>query len=180
MGAEDELKELEEQAEEGAAKSMRPVALTMSILAVIVAVITMLGERSHTSAIINQAKASDQWNLYQAKKNRAYNTGLNKDTLTILAAKNPDAEKLIDKYKEYVEKEKADSEGEQEIAKGFEEKVERAEMLSDRFNLAQVLLEIALVVTSISLLTHARIYWYIGFVFAAGGIASVVSVLLLK
>jgi hypothetical protein len=180
MGAEDELKELEEHAEEGAAKAMRPVALTMSILAVIVAVITMLGERSHTAAIINQAKASDQWNLYQAKKNRAFNSGLAKDNFTVLAPKNPDAEKLINKYKDYIEKEKADSDGETEIAKGFEEKVERAELLADRYNLAQVLLEIALVVTSITLLTHTRIYWYAGLVFAAGGIASVLSVLLLK
>ncbi len=180
MGAEEELHELEEHAEEGANKAMRPVALTMSILAVIVAVITMLGERSHTAAIINQAKASDQWNLYQSKKNRAYNSGLAKDNLTILALKNPDAEKLIDKYKDYIEKEKADSEGEQEVAKGFEEAREHAELLGNRFNLAQVLLEIALVVSSITLLTRSKLYWYAGLVFGISGIAIALSVLVIK
>ena len=180
MGAEEELHELEEHAEEGASKAMRPVALTMSILAVIVAVITMLGERSHTAAIINQAKASDQWNLYQSKKNRAYSTGLARDNFTILALKNPDAEKLSEKYKDYIEKEKADSEGEQEVAKGFEEAREHAELLGNRFNLAQVLLEIALVVSSITLLTRSKLYWYAGLVFGISGIAIALSVLVIK
>lgn len=180
VGAEEELKELEEHAEEGANKAMQPVALTMSILAVIVAVITMLGERSHTAAIINQAKASDQWNLYQSKKNRAFDSGLAKDNFTVLAPRNPDAEKLIDKYKDYIDKEKADSDEETEVAKGYEEKVEQAELYSDRFNLAQVLLEIALVVTSITLLTRARFYWYAGFLFSIAGVVIATSVLWLK
>ncbi len=181
MGAEDELKELEEHAEEASSSNaMRPVALTMSILAVMVAVVSMLGERSHTAAIINQAKASDQWNLYQAKKDRAHISGTAGEMLTVIAPKNPDAEQQIEKDKKYVEKEKADSEAETEVAKSFEEKVEHAELLGNRFNLAQVLLEIALVVTSITLLTHRKAYWYLGFLFAIGGIVSTLSVLLLK
>lgn len=174
-----EAQELEEQSEEASnSKAMRPVALTMSILAVLVAVVSMLGERAHTSAIINQAKASDQWNLYQAKKDRAHISGTAGDMLTVIAPKNPGAEEQIEKDKKYVEKEKADSEAETEVAKGFEEKVEQAELLGNRFNLSQVLLEIALVITSITLLTHRKIYWYAGLLFAAGGIVSALTVLL--
>lgn len=179
MGAEEELKELEEHAEEASSsKSMRPVALTMSILAVMVAVVSMLGERSHTAAIINQAKASDQWNLYQAKKDRAHISGTAGEILTVIAPKNPGAEEQIEKDKKYVEKEKADSEAETEVAKSFEEKVEHAELLGNRFNFAQVMLEIALVITSITLLTHMKFYWYAGILFAIGGILSALSVLL--
>jgi len=180
MGAEEELHELEEHAEEGSSKAMRPVALTMSILAVIVAVITMLGERAHTAAIINQAKASDGWNLYQSKKDRAHISGKVGDLLSIIAPKNPGAAEEIEKDKKYVEKEKADQEGEQEVAKGFEEAREHAELLGDRFNLAQVLLEIALVVSSITLLTHSKIYWYAGLVFGLAGVVIALSVLLIK
>ncbi len=180
MGVEEELKELQERAEEGSNKSMQPVALTMSILAVIVAVITILGERAHTAAIINQAKASDQWSLYQSKKNRAYDSGLAADNLSMTAAKIPGADKLIEKYKGYVEKEKADSEAEQEVAKGFEEQREQAEFLGNRFNLAQVLLEIALVITSITLLTRNKLYWYLGLLFGLAGVAAATSVLWLK
>ena len=39
---------------------------------------------------------------------------------------------------------------------------------------------LGLVITSVTLLTRKRAYWYIGLVFSLGGIASAVSVLFLK
>ena len=58
--------------------------------------------------------------------------------------------------------------------------MEEAEARADRFDLGEALLEIGLVVTSVTLLTRSRIYWFLGLVFAAGGILSALSVLLLK
>ena len=49
-----------------------------------------------------------------------------------------------------------------------------------RFDLSEALLEIGLVITSITLLTHRRIYWYLGLVFSIFGIASALSAYLLK
>ncbi len=46
---------------------------------------------------------------------------------------------------------------------------------ADRFDLGEVFLEIALVVTSITLLTEKRAYWYLGFVFAAIGLVAAAS-----
>ena len=51
---------------------------------------------------------------------------------------------------------------------------------ADSFDLAEALLEIGLVITSVTLLTRSRIYWYLGLVFSALGVASVVSAFLLK
>jgi hypothetical protein len=42
------------------------------------------------------------------------------------------------------------------------------------------MLEIGLVITSVTLLTHSRVYWYLGIVFSLLGIASAASVLFLK
>ena len=58
-------------------------------------------------------------------------------------------------------------------------KVEQAEARADRFDLGEALLEIGLVITSVTLLTRTRLYWYVGLAFALGGIASALSVLLL-
>jgi hypothetical protein len=58
--------------------------------------------------------------------------------------------------------------------------VEQAEARADRFDLGEALLEIGLVITSVTLLTKSRIYWYFGIVFALGGVASALSVLGLK
>ena len=58
-----EAQELQEHAEHAEhAASLRPVAFTMSLLAVLVAVTTVVGHRTHTEAVLNQAKASDTWN----------------------------------------------------------------------------------------------------------------------
>jgi len=43
---------------------------------VLVAITTVLGHRTHTEAVLTQNKATDQWNLYQAKKIRSSDTGL--------------------------------------------------------------------------------------------------------
>ncbi len=60
---------------------MRPVAFTMSVVAVLVAVTTVMGHRTHTEAVLDQNKATDQWNYYQAHKIRANDTALTADLL---------------------------------------------------------------------------------------------------
>jgi len=64
-----EAQELEEHAEAGSRESaMRPVAFTMAVLAVLIALATVLDHRTHTEAILYQDQATDQWNFYQAHK----------------------------------------------------------------------------------------------------------------
>ena len=177
-----EAHELQEHAEHGAHDtSMRPVAFTMSVLAVLVAITTVLGHRTHTQAVLFQNKATDQWNEYQAKKIRSYNTSLAGDMLNAIAVADKEkAEKIEKAYADHQEKWNEDLSEEQEKAKGLEEKVEQAEARADRFDLGEALLEIGLVITSVTLLTKSRIYWYFGIVFALGGVASALSVLALK
>src|ERR1700688_3023429 len=70
----DELSELRENAEHGRENpSLAPISVTMAILAVFVAVVSLLGHRAHTEEVLFQAKASDQWSYYQAKSIRRHN-----------------------------------------------------------------------------------------------------------
>lgn len=86
-----EAHELQEHAEHGAHESaMRPVAFTMSVLAVLVAITTVLGHRTHTEAVLSQNRATDQWNEYQAKKIRSYNTSLELDLLSAVTIGDKD------------------------------------------------------------------------------------------
>jgi hypothetical protein len=177
-----EAHELQEHAEHGAHEaSMRPVAFTMAVLAVLVAITTVLGHRTHTEAVLDQNRATDQWNEYQAKKIRSYNTGLTADLLSVLTLADKDKEEKIAKlYADHQAKWNDDLKEEQEKAEGLERKVEQVEARAARFDLAEALLEIGLVVTSVTLLTRARIYWFLGLAFAAAGIVSALSVTLLK
>jgi hypothetical protein len=177
-----EAQELQEHAEHGAHESaLRPVAFTMSVLAVMVAVTTVLGHRTHTEAILTQNKATDQWNYYQAHKIRSNDTALASDLLSVVAITDKDAARKIAKsYADHQAKWTDDLKDEQDKAETLQTKVEQAEARADRFDLAEAMLEIGLVITSVTLLTRSRIYWYLGMVFSLAGVASALSVLLLK
>ncbi len=175
-----ELHEQHEHAHEGAASGLKPVSFSMSVLAVLVAVVTVLGHRTHTEAVLMQASASDQWNLYQAKKIRQNDTQLTVDLLgSVTTRDNAATASMITTYKAHLSKWNVDLLGSQEVAKGFEEAVERAERKAGRFDLSEALLEISLVVTSITLLTRQRIYWALGMLFGGVGIVVAAQGLLL-
>ena len=176
-----EAGELQEHAEHGAHEpSMRPVAFTMSVLAVMVAITTVLGHRTHTAAVLNQNKATDQWNYYQAKNIRATDTDLAAKQLSVMPVSDKEKAAAIAKgYADQEKKWKDDLKDEREKAEALETKVEEAEARADRFDLGEALLEIALVTASITLLTRNRIYWLLGLAFGVAGILSAGSVLLL-
>jgi hypothetical protein len=177
-----EVQELKEHAEHVAnEETLRPVAFTMSLFAVMVAVTTVLGHRTHTEAVLYQNKATDQWNEYQAKKIRSNDTALVADLLSVVTLSDKDAEvKIAKSYADHQSKWTEDLKADKEKAEALEKRVEQAEARATRFDLSEALLEIGLVITSVTLLTRTRIYWYLGIAFSICGIASALSVALLK
>ena len=177
-----EAHELQENAEHGLKESsMRPVAFTMSLLAVLVAVTTVLGHRTHTEAVLDQNKATDKWNEYQAHKIRSNDTALTADLLSVIMISDKNAaQKLAKSYADHQAKWADDLKKAKEDAEVQEAKVEKAEARADRFDLGEALLEIGLVITSVTLLTRSRIYWYFGILFALGGIVSAASAFFLS
>ena len=177
-----EAQELKEHAEHGSQESaMRPVAFTMSVLAVLVAITTLLGHRTHTEAVLMQNKATDEWNYYQAHKIRDNDTELAYDLLSAVAVNDSAAaDKLKKAYADHRAKWAKDLDDEQKKAEALETQVENAEHRANRFDLGEALLEIGLVITSVTLLTRRRAYWYLGLAFAVCGVVSTASVLLLK
>ena len=63
----------------------------MSVVAVLVAITTVLGHRTHTEAVLNQNKATDQWNEYQAHKIRSNDTALTYDLLSVVTIADKEA-----------------------------------------------------------------------------------------
>ena len=168
----DELQELHEHAEHAHHNpSMAPVSLTMATLAVFVAVVSLLGHRSHTEEVVLQAKSSDQWAYYQAKNIREHEDQLFADFSSGAAAK--DAAQL-DKFRENAAQEaeryKHDKEEIQTEAKKLEAEVAGERSRADRYDLSEVFLEIALVITSITLLSGRRIFWHLGIFLSVVGV----------
>src|SRR5215472_16761742 len=82
--------ELKEASEHGG-EPLQRISLAISILAVLVAMVTVLGHRTHTEAVLLQARASDIWNEYQAKKIRMDNETVTSDLLALQPSANPTA-----------------------------------------------------------------------------------------
>src|ERR1700726_3370454 len=102
----DELSELQERAESGAHEhNLAPVTVTMSILAVLVASVSLLGHRAHTEEMLHQTKATDQWAFYQAKDIRRKNYELFIDELSVFTLQNSEqTQKIKEKYAKEIER----------------------------------------------------------------------------
>ena len=88
----EELNELHEHAEHAREHpDLAPVTLTMAVLAVLVATVSLLGHRTHTEEIILQNKVTDQWSYYQAKNIRLHTDELFADLAGVVATKDAEA-----------------------------------------------------------------------------------------
>lgn len=176
----EELQELQENAEHAKHNpSLAPVSLTMAVLAVLVAVVALLGHRAHTEEVVLQAKSSDQWAYYQAKNIRRHGDEFFIDLTSVIPTTDAAAlSKLREKYSQEAERYKADQKEIEDKAKEMEQEVGFERKRADRFDLAEVFLEVALVVTSITLLSGRKIFWHVGIVFAIVGVVVAASVIL--
>jgi hypothetical protein len=172
MSAEDEMKDLQEAAEDGREHSnLAPVSFTMAILAVLVAIATLLSHRAHTEEVLLQNKATDQWGYYQAKNIRRHTMEQLDELLKVVPLKDSAAaEAFVKKNEAAIDKSKGDQDKIQEEAKGLEEQVDLYEHRANRYDLGETLLEVGLVICSITLLTKRRHYWILGIVFGIAGV----------
>jgi hypothetical protein len=168
----DEIQELRENAEHGAENpTLMPVTLTMSILAVLVATITLLGHRAHTEEVLLTSHSADQWAFYQAKEIRRRNYELFIDELSVFSLQNSKhADEIKEKYTKEVERYKEELKEIQAEAKKGEDEVKVQEARADRYDLSEVLLEAALVICSLTLLTRKKVFWIFGIVLSLCGI----------
>jgi uncharacterized membrane protein len=168
----EELHELHEHAEHAKHDpSLAPVSITMAILAVLVAIVSLLGHRAATEAVLNQSRASDQWAYYQAKNIRGHEDKLFANLSAIVPA--ADAEALAKVREEYLQEAERYKEEQKEIeteARKLEEDVKLQLKRADRFDLGEVFLEVALVITSVTLLSRRRAFWMLGLCLGTMGI----------
>ena len=157
-----------------------PVSLTISILAVLVAVATLFGHRAHTEELLLQAQATDQWAYYQAKNIRLHEMQGMVDLLGIVTTSDKEKTELLrEKYQKEVHRYESDKDEISEKAREQEKERDLLRHKADRFDAGEGILEIALVICSITLLTDKKAFWFAGMlVGAAGVIAALLGFLL--
>lgn len=153
-----------------------PVAVTLSILAVLVAIATLLGHRGSTEELMLQTKASDQWALFQAKNIRLHEMQSVADVLGTLAPVDKEkAEALRERYLREAERYEKEKDEASEQAKELEKERVLVSRRTDRYEAGEVILEIALIICSLTLLTKKRFFWLSGIVLGLVGVCVALS-----
>jgi Domain of unknown function (DUF4337) len=157
-----------------------PVSVTLSILAVLVAMATLLGHRANTEQLLLQTQAADKWAEYQAKSQRQVARSIAADELGVFTTVDKEkSEALREKYLKETERYDKEKEALSEQAKDLEKERAVIGARANRFEAGEVLLEIGLILASFTLLTNKRIFWWVGSLLGVCGIAVVVSGLFL-
>jgi hypothetical protein len=149
-----------------------PVSITISIMAVLVAAVTLMGHRAHTEELLRQSQAADRWAQYQAKSVRLHETQGFSDVVNIVASLDKEkGEALREKYVKEVEHYQSDKEDISKEAKDLEAERDLAGRRADRFDGGEAFIEIGLVICSITLLTKRKLFWFGGMLISAVGVS---------
>jgi len=162
--------EVEHVAQHGGDDVTSRLAVLTAILSTIGAIFGYMGGHSQNAALIykNEAaiqktSASNQWNYYQAKSNKQ-----NLSELSIVLTTGETQEKYrqeVARYKGEKEEIKSAAEKLEVLAKEADEKSEAEMHVHERWALATTLLQIAITLSAITLLTRRR--WLLFGVFGA-------------
>jgi len=138
--------------------------------------VSLLGHRAHTEEVVMQAKASDQWSYYQAKNIRQHQDELFANLAAAVTSKDDgQMAKFRDKSSQEADRYKQEKDEIQNKAQELESEVAIERNRADRYDLAEVFLEIGLVITSITLLSGRRIFWHFGIVLSVVGFALAIT-----
>jgi Spy/CpxP family protein refolding chaperone len=145
------------------------VGVQAAIFAVLLAVVTILSHRTHTSAIMHKSTANDQWSYYQATRIKLHNSELGLNMLKVLGIKGPAEEKMVADYDKQTHKYEDQSKENMEKARSAEEAAEADEHRALRFDMGEGLLEIGLVLSSLYFIARKNMFPVLGMIAAIVG-----------
>ncbi len=174
-----ELPNPHELAEHREKSFTRRVALVTSLYAVALAIAALGGNSYGREMLLAQQKASDQWAFYQARSIREHQYRGQKLRLEAdLAERGPTArpagrrkaEELLQKFAEEEKRYNTSKEPIKAEAEALEHERDRAEKRVLNFEYAEVFLQIAIVLASVSILAVSRLMFSVSAVSAAAGV----------
>ena len=176
--AEVELPNPEELHERAESQFGRRVALVTAVYAVVLALAALGGNHAMKEMLLAQQKSSDQWAFYQAKvirehQYRGQKLRLEADLVERGAALKPEArQKLEGLMKKFEEEEKRYAVEKKDIekeAKKLEHERDGYQLRDPYFLLAEALLQIAVVMSSVSIMSRSRLIFAFSLVLAGCG-----------
>jgi hypothetical protein len=164
-----ETHELMEAAEKAHSLAERRIGVTMAIVAAILGVVTLMGHRLHTEEVLLQTKATDGWAYFQAKNGRFHMYSTDAALAELSTAER--AHTVAEEWKKKAEEERAQAEDIRKANEHLEEETSAAAREANYFDAAEIFLEIAIVLSSVALLTRTPLFWQLSFLPALIGVA---------
>jgi hypothetical protein len=173
----------EEKIHEARERFRNRAAVVVAILAAILAICELAGDNAKNAMIDANIRASDTWAFYQAKNIRQTELSLAADNLKrtlqdpgLSASARAGLQADLAKYQKtaarYEDDPSPGGEGKKQLtarAKGFEEARDRAGERHELFDLAVMLLQLGIVLASVSILALSRpLLWAAGLLGVAG------------
>ena len=172
--------EVEHVAHHGGDNFTSRLAVLTAVLSTVGAIFGYMGGHSQNAALlykneaaIQKTSASNQWNYYQAKSNKQ-----NLAELSVTLTSGDAQQKFkdaVERYKKEKEEIKAEADRLEDLAKEADHKSEAEMHVHERWALATTLLQIAIALAAITLLTRKR--WLLAAVFGSTGLGVVVGIM---
>jgi len=140
------------------------VALSTALLAVLAALAALLAGHHANEAILDQMKATDQWAFYQAKSIKQAVITTKMEMLGALGKEAAAADE--EKVQQYVKEQVQIEETGRERERSSENHLQRHETLARTV----ALLQVAIALAAISVLTKTRLLWLSGLALGAVGL----------
>ena len=156
----------------------RRVAMTTAVYAVMLAVAALGGNNAMKDMLLAQQQASDQWAFYQAKVVREHQYRTQQKRLDVdLAERGPGMAPEVRQQYEALRAEfaaeaaryNAEKKDIEKEAKKLEQERDENRKKDPYFDFAEVLLQIAIVLSSVSILSTSRLMYGVSFVLAICG-----------
>ncbi len=171
--------EVEHVAQHGGDEFTSKLAVLTAILSTVGAIFGYMGGHSQNAALlykneasIQKTSASNQWNYYQAKSNKQ-----NLAELSVILTTGEAQEKFkqaVERYKKEKEEIKAEAEILEQAAKKADKESELEMHVHERWALATTLLQVAIALAAITLLTRKK--WLLGGVYGASAFGVIAGV----
>ena len=154
----------------------REAAVIVGVIAMLLAIASLLGEAATKETINFNVLASDTYGYYQAKNERQMTLRLAADQLEALAASHPDwtagarerVDKLVADHRATADRYESDpaaGDGKKELlakARAYEQRRDRAQHQDINYDYARALFQIAIVLGSVSIVSLSRPLLWLG------------------
>ncbi len=160
----------------------RRVAVSIAMLAAVLAFVSMRGDNAKTDSGLRTTEASNQWSFFQAKAIREHTLNVEINLLDALnpAALNTDmAAKIKARAQTDIARYKAEREEIKAKAEGLAKEATTFSAINDRCDLGALFMQIAIVILSAAILSRMNAMFYVGVGLGLAGAITGLSSLLI-